>query len=287
VIGIEMLPPYPNPSERGDSELSETRVLRICLAGVTGWQGVPLSEAVINAPDLHLSAGVARSAAGKQLRNGAPVYGDVESALEAVPVDVFIDYTAPNAVARHARTAIERGIHAVLGASGLTPRDFIELDALSRRHGVGVVAAANFSPLATLLGQAAAMVARHLSNWEIVEYAPAHKPDAPSATSQDLARRLSAVAVRAAPRPIADTVGDPSARGATVERGQVHSVRLPSYLATVEVILAATDDRIVLRYEPSGSPQPYIDGTLMAVRGVRSRVGLTRGLDAFLGEDVS
>jgi Dihydrodipicolinate reductase, N-terminus len=102
-----MLPPYPNPSERGDSELSETRVLRICLAGVTGWQGVPLSEALINAPDLHLSAGVARSAAGKQLRNGAPVYGDVESALEAVPVDVFIDYTAPNAVARHARTAIE------------------------------------------------------------------------------------------------------------------------------------------------------------------------------------
>ncbi len=161
-------------------------MLRVCIAGVTGWQGAPLAEAIRQASDLELLAGVARGAAGRQLENGTPIFGDLASALDATPVDVMVDYTAPAAVAAHAATAIERGVHAMLGTSGLTDDDLQKLDRLARKAGVGVVAAPNFSPLATLLGQAAALIGKQISHWEIVEYASAEKPDAPSSTARDL-----------------------------------------------------------------------------------------------------
>jgi len=65
---------------------------------------------------------------------------------------------------------------------------------------------------------------------------------------------------------------------------QVHSVRLPSFVVSTEVVFGLPDERLTIRHDAGGTPEPYVAGTLIAVRRVPARVGLTRGLDALLLE---
>jgi 4-hydroxy-tetrahydrodipicolinate reductase len=82
---------------------------------------------------------------------------------------------------------------------------------------------------------------------------------------------------------VADTLGARDARGATVAGTQVHSLRLPSFVVSTEVVFAAGGERLSLRHDAGDTPAPYVEGTLLAIRAVRGRVGLTRGLDRLLG----
>jgi 4-hydroxy-tetrahydrodipicolinate reductase len=84
--------------------------------------------------------------------------------------------------------------------------------------------------------------------------------------------------------PVAQTAGQVEARGATVAGTQIHSVRLTSFVVSTEVVFALPDERLVIRHDAGGTPAPYVAGTLLAVRAVVSRPGLTRGLDTLLLE---
>jgi 4-hydroxy-tetrahydrodipicolinate reductase len=74
------------------------------------------------------------------------------------------------------------------------------------------------------------------------------------------------------------------ARGAAVAGTSVHSVRLPSFSVSTEVIFGLPDERLTIRHDAGLSAVPYVSGTLLAVRLVIGRVGLTRGLDTLLLE---
>jgi 4-hydroxy-tetrahydrodipicolinate reductase len=254
-------------------------MLEICVAGATGWTGSAIVRGVLDADDLGLRSAVARSAAGQDV-GGAPVFGRVREALEEV--DVLIDYTSHLVVKENVLTAIERGVAVVVGTSGLGADDYAEIDAAARERGVGVVAAGNFSLTAAMAQAAALLAARHLPNWEIVDYASATKPDVPSGTARELAERLGAVRSPTLGRPLEETDGPREARGATVGGAQVHSVRLPSFVVSTEVVFGLPDERLSIRHDAGGSPTPYVTGTLLAARAAPERVGLTRGLDALL-----
>lgn len=260
----------------------------VCVAGATGWTGRAVAEAVLAADDLDLVAAVGRRAAGRDLGSawdtdpvGVPVSALVDDALDGV--DVLVDYTSHEAARQHALTAIAAGVHVVIGTSGLTADDFAEIDAAARENSVGAVAAGNFSLTAAMAQAAALLVAPHLGHREIVDYAAAGKPDAPSGTARELAERLGDVAP--APEPVvavADVAGAREARGATVGGTQVHSVRLPGFVVSTEVVFALADERLVIRHDAGPTPAPYVAGTLLAIRTLPRLVGLVRGLDTLL-----
>jgi 4-hydroxy-tetrahydrodipicolinate reductase len=261
---------------------------RVCLAGVTGWVGSALAPAILDADDLVLAGAVSRSAAGTDLGEilgrpavGVTVASSVEEAL-AAEVDVLVDYTAASAAKGNVLAAIGRGVHAVVGTSGLDADVYAEIDAAARAADVGVVAAGNFSLLAALLQHAALLAARHVDHWEVIDYASAGKADVPSGTARELAERLGQVRQPELGRPLDDLHGPTEARGARVDGTQVHSVRLPSFVVSTEVIFGLPDERLSLRHEAGPNPDPYIGGTLLAVRAVGGRTGLTRGLDSLL-----
>jgi 4-hydroxy-tetrahydrodipicolinate reductase len=260
---------------------------RVCIAGATGWTGRALVAGVLAAPDLELVSAVARSAAGRDLGEalggealGVPVHARVAEALEGV--EVLVDYTSATAVKGNALAAIEAGVAVVIGTSGLTADDFAEIDAAARGRSVGVVASGNFSLTAAMCQAAALLAARHIPQWEIVDYASATKPDVPSGTARELAERLGEVRTPALGHPIAELHGPQEARGATVGGAQVHSVRLPSFVVSTEVVFGLPDERLTIRHDAGGTPEPYVAGTLIAVRRAPSLVGLTRGLDTLL-----
>lgn len=259
----------------------------VCVAGATGWTGRPVAEAILASPDLELGSAVARAAAGRDLgevwggpANGITVTADVERALSGI--DVLVDYTAPGAVKANVLAAVRHGVHSVIGTSGLTADDFSEIDAAARANGVGVIAAGNFSITAAMAQAAALLVAPFLPHREIIDYASLAKPDAPSGTARELAERLDAAGRNEVAVPIAETVGRPEARGADIAGTQVHSLRLPSFVVSTEVVFALPDERLSIRHDAGGTAAPYVAGTLLAVREAPGVVGLIRGLDTLL-----
>jgi 4-hydroxy-tetrahydrodipicolinate reductase len=251
------------------------RAIRICVAGITGWTGSAVAEAVAAAEDLELVAGVARSDPAH--------HSSVAEALDAAPADVLVDYTHAAVVKANVLAALERGVAAVVGSSGMNAEDYDEIDATARSRGIGVIAAGNFSVTAALLLRFAGEAARHVAAWEVIDYASATKPDAPSGTSRELAERLSLVRKPATPVPVEEVLGAREARGAAVDGTQVHSLRLPSFTVSTEALFAADGERLSIRHDAGESAAPYVAGTLLAVRSVGGRVGLTRGLDQLLG----
>jgi 4-hydroxy-tetrahydrodipicolinate reductase len=261
--------------------------IKICLAGAGGNAGRQLARAVLDAEDLELTAAVGHKSAGRPL---AGILGDdrtsltVESSVAAAlqkKVDVFIDYTRPEVVRKHVTAAIAAGSHVVVGTSGLSDEEYAEIDRLALKHGVGVLAAGNFSITATLMQYFATLAKRFLPCWEILDYAPDSKPDAPSGTARELAFKMSrggrprwAVAPE-------DVLGLRESRGAGLNGSRVHSVRVPGVYSSAEIIFGLPGERLTLRHD-SISHQPYVDGTLLAVRRVPAFRGLRRGLDSIL-----
>ena len=261
-------------------------MIRICLAGATGWVGRALVPAIISSSDLDLVGAVSRSFAGKNLGEvlNLPEFslrlsGNVDHALES-ETDVMIDYTSPDAAKSNVLSAVSRHVHVVLGTSGLSDTDYEEIDVEARRNGVGVIAAGNFAISAVLLLHFASIAARFMPSWEIIDYAHAKKVDAPSGTARELAYRLSQVGTPSEGVPVKEIRGLSESRGATLNNSQVHSIRLPGYVIGAEVVFGKSDQRLSLRYDGGAGPEPYIDGTLLAVRRVTKTVGLTRGLDS-------
>jgi 4-hydroxy-tetrahydrodipicolinate reductase len=261
--------------------------INLAVAGATGWAGSAIVDAALAAPDITLRSAIARSSAGQDLGTSlgrepmaVAVHGNVDDALDGV--DVLVEFTSHADAKAIALAAIEQGVAVVIGSSGLTADDYQEVDSQARVAGVGAVAAGNFSLTAAMMLAGAELAAHHLPHWEIIDYAASTKADAPSGTARELAERLQEVREPQVDLPVDQVAGSRDARGAAIAGTQVHSLRIPSFVVSTEIVFGAADERLSIRHDAGGTASPYVTGVLLAVRRVRGHVGLVRGLDRLL-----
>ncbi len=107
----------------------------------------------------------------------------------------------------------------------------------------------------------------------------------PSGTSRELAETLAQIREPAVTVALPDLHGPVEARGAEVAGTRIHSVRLPSFVVTTEVVFGGPGERLIMRHDPGLTPAPYVAGTLLAVRHVADVAGVRRGLDSLLFGD--
>jgi len=262
--------------------------IRVCLAGATGWVGRSLAPAIWDAPDMTLVSAVARRSAGTKLGDAISredidltVVNNITDGLSE-KANVLVDYTRPAVVMDHVMEAISRGVHAVIGTSGLTDAQYERIHEEAEKHSVGVLAAGNFAITAVLMQRLAVEAAKHVPSWEIIDYAHADKLDAPSGTTRELAYRLSKVRKPEYEVAVDDTQGLPQSRGGTVNDTQIHSVRLPGFIISAEIIFGLPDEKLTIRHEAGSGATPYVGGTMLAIRKVQSFTGLRRGLDTVM-----
>ena len=243
-----------------------------------------LVRAVREADDLELVSAVARSAAGRDLGEalggdalGVPVFAKVADALPGV--DVLVDYTSATAVRKNTMAAIDE-VGVVVGSSGLTAEDFAEIDAAARERSVGVVASGNFSVTAAMCQAAAHLRGSPPAVLGGDRLRERDETGCPERNGPEIAERLAEIREPAVGHPIDDPHGPKEAQGATVAGTQVHSIRLPSFVVSTEVVFARADERLTIRHDAGGSPAPD--------RGRCSRCGRcprssgSRGLDTLL-----
>jgi 4-hydroxy-tetrahydrodipicolinate reductase len=171
--------------------------------------------------------------------------------------DAAVDFTTPAAVVGNMRQALGARVPCVLGTTGLTDEDLVELDGLARRKGIACFVVPNFAIGAVLMMRFAEEAVRHLPRAEIVELHHEAKLDAPSGTAKATAARMG---------------GDVP----------IHSVRLPGLVAHQEVILGAPGQFLTIRHDTT-SREAFVPGVLLALDRLRTLPpGLSTGLEALL-----
>lgn len=262
--------------------------IRVCLAGATGWAGSALARGIAQTDDIELVAAVSRTHAGRSLgdvltepRLSCPIFATAQEAL-AQPCDVFFEYTKPDVAKANTLAALQHGAHVVIGTSGLTDADYAEIAIVAENQQRGVLAVGNFALTVVLLQKFAEIAARYIPQWEIIDYAHDDKKDAPSGTARELAARLAAIRHSELTIPLEATQGLVETRGARLAGSQIHSIRLPGYTISAEIIFGLPDQKLTIRHDAGSSAQPYVDGALLAIRKVDSLAGLHRGLDSVL-----
>jgi 4-hydroxy-tetrahydrodipicolinate reductase len=198
---------------------------------------------------------------------------------------VLVDFTHPDVVMDNIRFAIDQGIHAVVGTTGFTREklDTVQEWLSEAPSDIGVLIAPNFGIGAVLSMRFAQLAARFYESAEVVELHHPKKADAPSGTAIRTAEVI-AEARRSAglgEPPDATTQARAGARGAEVDGVHVHALRIAGLVAHQEIVFGAEGETLTIRHD-SLDRVSFMPGVLMAVRSVRSRPGLTLGLEPLL-----
>lgn len=258
-------------------------MIKVAVAGALGKMGKEVVKAVTNDPDCELVQAIDKFELGKDI--GKIVLGKENGILISDEInvnekpDVVVDFTQPSTIFENAKNYLKNGIAPVIGTTGLKPEQIEELKKLSEENNVSCLIAPNFSTGAVLMMKFAKEAAKYFNNAEIIELHHNQKKDAPSGTAIKTAELM-------AEENDCFTTGNcdeketlTGARGANGKSQiHIHSVRMPGYSASQEVILGAAGQVLTIRHDTSDR-ECYMNGVLLAVKHVYNNNDFIYGLD--------
>lgn len=253
--------------------------IKVIVAGFRGRMGSAAVNMVKEDEDLILSALLDPFAKDTEV-DGVPVFTD-KSQLIGFDADVWIDFTTPAVAYDNTRFALEHGFAPVVGTTGFTEDEIVELIALSEDKKIGGLIAPNFAIGAILLMEFAAKAAKYFPDLEIIELHHDNKKDAPSGTAiktAELIREVRQPKQQGAADEVESLKG---AHGAEFDGFRIHSVRLPGLVAHQEVIFGAQGEGLTLRHD-SYDRKSFMSGVNIGVRAVVKRDKLVYGLEKLL-----
>jgi 4-hydroxy-tetrahydrodipicolinate reductase len=262
-----------------------TEPIQVIVTGAAGRMGREVIKMVLQDEQLTLAAAVSYSTSPIDAGTlvglepcGVIISQDLESALSNTTADVLVDFSVPHAAYSITETAIRYGVRPVIGTTGITPEQIIELDKLCQNQGIGGLIAPNFSIGAILMMKFAAQASKYLPHVEIIEYHGDQKLDAPSGTSIKTAELISEARQELRQGHPNEKETIEGARGGYYNGFRIHSVRLPGVFAQQEVIFGGFGQTLKIRhdsYERAG----YMPGVSVAVKKVMTYTGLIYGFE--------
>jgi len=199
---------------------------------------------------------------------GVHIEADIASALAGV--DCLIDFTRPEGTMAHLEVCRRRGVHMVIGTTGLDVEQKLAIQDASRD--IPIVLAPNMAVGVNLVFKLLDTAARILSDGydvEIVEAHHRHKVDAPSGT----ALRMGEVVAAALSRDLAECAVF-GRQGHTGERPPTQigfaTVRGGDIVGDHTVLFAGTGERVEISHK-AASRMPYALGALRAGRFLRGK----------------
>lgn len=248
-----------------------TEPTRVGVLGARGRMGQQVCKAVDASPDLDLVAMVDA--------------GDWLFSVADAGAQVLVDFTHPDVVMDNVRFAVDQGIHAVVGTTGITSERLDTIrEWLQDTPDLGVIVAPNFGIGAILSMKFAQLAARFYESAEVIELHHPTKVDAPSGTAARTASLIAEARQEAGMPPVPDATSQSldGARGADVDGVRVHSVRAAGYVAHQEIIFGTAGETLSIRHD-SLDRTSFMPGVLLAVRQISARPGLTVGIESLLG----
>jgi 4-hydroxy-tetrahydrodipicolinate reductase len=261
------------------------RNIKVLVCGASGRMGKEAIKAILIAEDLELVAAVDVKHSGTDVGflvglepAGIKIFEDLSTAIKIAKPQVMVDFTNPQAVLKNTKTALEHGVHAVVGTTGLTDEELSEIEQLSSENGTNVFIAPNFAVGAVLMMKFAQEAAKYFSHAEVIELHHDEKLDAPSGTAIKTLEMISQVRREASQGHINEYEKISGSRGGNYQGMRVHSVRLPGLVAHQEVIFGGLGQTLIIRHD-SINRESFAPGILLAVRKVQELKGVVTGLE--------
>ena len=260
-------------------------MIRVVVSG-SGQMGHVVVEAVEAQPDMEVVGIIEPRGRGEDLRStSGTVYGvhaDPTELFAAARPDVVVDFTNAQWTPRLVEAALAAGVRAVIGTSGVPLETVEALRKGCAEREMGGVVAPNFALGAVVLMHLSTIAARFFDTAEVIELHHDRKVDSPSGTALQTARLMREARGSDFIHPESQLEHVPGARGASDGGVGLHSVRLPGFVASQEVILGGQGQWLTLRHDTSGR-DCYKPGIMLAVREVMQRTSLVVGLDELIG----
>ena len=245
-------------------------MIHIAVCGANGRMGQEVIKAVNSAEDMTLVAKI-------DINNGE--FATISDAMESVDIDILVDFTQPKSIYENALFCLTNGINIVVGTTGLTDEQIEELKKLSETNGLGCLIAPNFSTGAVLMMKFAQIAAKYFNNAEIIELHHNQKKDAPSGTAVKTAQMMSEANENFTTGNCAEVETIKGARGANSYNNiHIHSVRMPGFMASQEVILGSNGQTLKIRHD-STDRECYMPGVLLGIRYIAENKKFVYGLD--------
>jgi 4-hydroxy-tetrahydrodipicolinate reductase len=241
-------------------------VIKVGVLGAAGRMGSETCRAVEADDDLELVARVRRD--------------DPLQVLKETGAQVAVDFTTPDAVKDNVAFLVDNGIHAVVGATGLSTNDLSDIESWVGSGRPNVFVAPNFAVGAVLMMSFAAQAAPHFDTAEIVERHHDKKLDSPSGTSLRTASMMNEARSARWETPNGKESLEGS-RGGDSDGIHIHSLRVRGSVAHQEVILGSAGETLTIRHD-SLDRSSFMPGVLLAIRRIASLEGLTVGLERLL-----
>lgn len=257
-------------------------MIKVLINGALGRMGSEVVKKVTAEKDLTVAAAVDIKAGTLTVDdNTYQVTTDLAAAIKEAQPDVVVDFTRPDAVMNNLRIVLGMGVHAVVGTTGFTQTDLQEVDRLARENNTAVLIAPNFALGAVVMMKLACEAAKYFPHVEIIEKHHDKKLDAPSGTAIITAQKISEVREKMQQGNPDEKETMAGARGADYEGMKIHSVRLPGYVASQEVIFGGQGEILRICTEPINR-ECYMPGVALGCRKIMGRSGLVYGLDQLL-----
>lgn len=246
-------------------------MIKVGVCGALGKMGQEVVQAVTDCPETELVA---------KIDIASPeMYHTIEAAHRVEDIDVIIDFTQPKSIFENAKYCLNNGIKIVIGTTGLSDEQIAELKKLSQEKNTGCLIAPNFSTGAVLMMMFAKQAAKYFDNAEIIELHHNQKKDAPSGTAIKTAAMMTEVKEDFAKNNCPETETIEGARGGnSYSNIHIHSVRMPGYIASQEVIFGSSGQIMTIRHD-SMDRKCYMQGVLLAVKHVAEKNDFVYGLD--------
>lgn len=246
-------------------------MIKVAVCGAMGKMGKEVCQAVLDCPDTELVAKI--DIASDEM------YHHIEDANRVVDIDVLVDFTQPKSIFENAKYCLNNGIKIVIGTTGLKDEEIEFLKKLSQEKKTGCLIAPNFSTGAVLMMMFARQAAKYFDNAEIIELHHNQKKDAPSGTAIKTAAMMAEVKDDFTKNNCPETETIEGARGGnSYSNIHIHSVRMPGYIASQEVIFGSSGQIMTIRHD-SMDRKCYMQGVLLAVKHVAEKNDFVYGLD--------
>ena len=248
-------------------------MINVAVCGANGKMGQEVIKAVEDDNDMSLVAKI-------DIKDGE--FATIKDAKNSVKIDVLVDFTQPKSIYENALYCLNNGINIVIGTTGLSDEEIAELKNLSQKTDLGCLIAPNFSTGAVLMMKFAQMASKYFNNAEIIELHHNQKKDAPSGTAVKTALMMAGENTNFTAGNCQEVETIKGARGANSYNNiHIHSVRMPGYIASQEVLFGANGQILTIRHD-SMNRECYMDGVLRAVRFVNENKEFVYGLENIL-----
>jgi 4-hydroxy-tetrahydrodipicolinate reductase len=256
--------------------------IKVIVAGALGKMGKMAIDTFLDNKDkFELKAGIVRNLKeidAKSLKyfeeKGVILSDNLEAEFHKGDIDVLVELTTPDSVFKNSKIALDNGVRPVIGATGLSDEDILELNKKSLKANTGAIIAPNFAIGAILMMKFAAEAVKYMNRYEIIERHHENKLDSPSGTAIKTAKLMSenAIGVNHA------SFKDQKARGELYYDIPIHSLRLQGYVASQEVIFGGLGQTLTLKHDTIDRSS-FMPGILLASEKVMELDRLIYGLE--------